>query len=142
MTAASGSRCSSRCRRLHEVISVDLPGFGGSDPLDEDPTPQALARAVAGFLDELGIDAPRVAGNSLGGWVAATSLAVAAPPGGLDEARSPRSRRAPAPPRRAGRVPHDGGDRSLYVADPDGNVVDVWDSLGRGRGTGDLAAEG
>jgi pimeloyl-ACP methyl ester carboxylesterase len=54
----------------HDVISVDLPGFGGSQPLDEDPTPRALARAVAAFLDELGLDTAHVAGNSLGGWVA------------------------------------------------------------------------
>jgi catechol-2,3-dioxygenase len=37
---------------------------------------------------------------------------------------------------------HDGGDRSLYVEDPEGNVVEVWDFFGRGqpvdglRGTG------
>ena len=54
----------------HDVISVDLPGFGGSDALDEDPDPPALARAVARLLDDLGIDAAHVAGNSLGGWVA------------------------------------------------------------------------
>ena len=28
---------------------------------------------------------------------------------------------------------HDGGDRSLYVRDPEGNVVEVWDFFGRGR---------
>jgi catechol-2,3-dioxygenase len=28
---------------------------------------------------------------------------------------------------------HDGGDRSLYVSDPEGNVVEVWDFFGRGR---------
>ena len=28
---------------------------------------------------------------------------------------------------------HDGGDRSLYVTDPEGNVVEVWDFFGRGR---------
>jgi catechol-2,3-dioxygenase len=28
---------------------------------------------------------------------------------------------------------HDGGDRSLYVEDPEGNVVEVWDFFGRGR---------
>jgi catechol-2,3-dioxygenase len=27
---------------------------------------------------------------------------------------------------------HDGGDRSLYVSDPEGNVVEVWDYFGRG----------
>ena len=33
---------------------------------------------------------------------------------------------------------HDGGDRSLYVEDPEGNVVEVWDFFGRGRGVEDL----
>jgi pimeloyl-ACP methyl ester carboxylesterase len=55
-----------------DVLSVDLPGFGESPPLPagQEPTPAALAVAVAGLLDELGLDRPHVAGNSLGGWVA------------------------------------------------------------------------
>jgi pimeloyl-ACP methyl ester carboxylesterase len=55
-----------------DVLAVDLPGFGDSPPLDRaiEPEPAALAGAVAELLDELGIDAPHVAGNSLGGWVA------------------------------------------------------------------------
>ena len=28
---------------------------------------------------------------------------------------------------------HDGGDRSLYVADPEGNVAEAWDIFNRGR---------
>jgi pimeloyl-ACP methyl ester carboxylesterase len=55
----------------HEVIAVDLPGFGQSPPLRHTtPTPQALAEAVAALLRELGIEPPHVVGNSLGGWVA------------------------------------------------------------------------
>jgi pimeloyl-ACP methyl ester carboxylesterase len=55
-----------------DVIAVDLPGFGDSGPLppEVEPRPAALAAAVAGLLDDLGIAAPHVAGNSLGGWVA------------------------------------------------------------------------
>jgi pimeloyl-ACP methyl ester carboxylesterase len=55
-----------------DVIAVDLPGFGGSEslPADVEPVPAALAAAVAGLLDELGVTAPHLAGNSLGGWVA------------------------------------------------------------------------
>jgi catechol-2,3-dioxygenase len=30
-----------------------------------------------------------------------------------------------------GPVEHDGGDRSLYVLDPEGNVVEVWDFFER-----------
>jgi catechol-2,3-dioxygenase len=33
-----------------------------------------------------------------------------------------------------GPVEHDGGDRSLYVEDPEGNVVEVWDFFERGKG--------
>jgi pimeloyl-ACP methyl ester carboxylesterase len=61
-----------RLARERDVIAVDLPGFGGSAPLPgpTPATPLALARAVARFLDRLGIDEAHVAGNSLGGWVA------------------------------------------------------------------------
>jgi pimeloyl-ACP methyl ester carboxylesterase len=55
-----------------DVIAVDLPGFGASAPLPAgiEPSPAELATAVAGMLDDLGIDRPHLAGNSLGGWVA------------------------------------------------------------------------
>ena len=54
-----------------EVVALDLPGFGESAPLPADvaPSPARIARAVAEFLDEVGWEAPHVAGNSLGGWV-------------------------------------------------------------------------
>lgn len=56
----------------HEVIAIDLPGFGGSEPLAPGvvPTPAALAESVASHLDELGIERAHVAGHSLGGWIA------------------------------------------------------------------------
>jgi pimeloyl-ACP methyl ester carboxylesterase len=55
-----------------EVLAVDLPGFGDSPPLagPGDPTPAALAGAVAAGLAALGVEDFDVAGNSLGGWVA------------------------------------------------------------------------
>jgi pimeloyl-ACP methyl ester carboxylesterase len=60
-----------RLRADHDVIAVDLPGFGASPPLTEvTPTPRALADAVAALLRGLGIERPHVVGNSLGGWVA------------------------------------------------------------------------
>jgi len=44
-----------------------------------------------------------------------------------------------------GPVEHPGGDRSVYVEDPEGNVVEVWDFFERGegavQGTGALAKE-
>jgi pimeloyl-ACP methyl ester carboxylesterase len=61
-----------RLAETRDVIAVDLPGFGDSEPLpgDEAPTPLALAGAVVSFLDGLGVSRPHVAGNSLGGWIA------------------------------------------------------------------------
>ena len=39
-----------------------------------------------------------------------------------------------------GPVEHDGGDRSLYVEDLEGNVVEVWDFFERGEGRREGAA--
>jgi catechol-2,3-dioxygenase len=33
-----------------------------------------------------------------------------------------------------GPVEHDGGDRSIYLEDPEGNVVEAWDFFNRGPG--------
>jgi pimeloyl-ACP methyl ester carboxylesterase len=86
-----------------DVIAVDLPGFGDSEPLPKaiEPTPAALAAAVAGLLDELGIANPHLVGNSLGGWVAlefasmrpAASVTLLSP-AGLWRADTPRYCRA------------------------------------------------
>ncbi|MGC3863700.1 alpha/beta fold hydrolase [Micromonospora chersina] len=65
--------------RDHRVLSVDLPGHGGSDPLDDPHTLPALAAAVAGFLDAAGVTGPaHLVGNSMGGAVA-MRLAADAP---------------------------------------------------------------
>jgi pimeloyl-ACP methyl ester carboxylesterase len=55
-----------------EVIVLDMPGFGAAPPLPDGVEPSApnLAAAIKARCDELGIDRPHVAGNSLGGWVA------------------------------------------------------------------------
>lgn len=55
-----------------EVYCVDLPGFGDSAPLPDsvEPTPWAIAEALALFFAREGLDGPHVAGNSLGGWIA------------------------------------------------------------------------
>ena len=55
-----------------DVLAVDMPGFGYSDPLPPgvDVTPEALADAVEDEMARAGFDRAHIAGNSLGGWVA------------------------------------------------------------------------
>ncbi|MGH3762533.1 alpha/beta fold hydrolase [Actinophytocola sp.] len=56
--------------RAYRVYSVDLAGFGESDPLPASTLP-GITDAVAEFLDELGETRPaHLVGNSLGGAVA------------------------------------------------------------------------
>jgi pimeloyl-ACP methyl ester carboxylesterase len=57
--------------REHEVIAIDLPGHGESADVDPgfDGSPRPLVEAVEGLADELGIDRPHIAGNSLGGLI-------------------------------------------------------------------------
>lgn len=60
--------------RHHEVIALDLPGFGGSE-LPRNLSFEDLPRAVLGVMNELGLQRPALVGNSLGG---ATVALVAA----------------------------------------------------------------
>jgi pimeloyl-ACP methyl ester carboxylesterase len=55
-----------------DVVACDSPGFGRSTPLPASvkPTIPAYAEALAGFLAELGVARPHVAGNSMGGAIA------------------------------------------------------------------------
>ena len=60
-----------RLASAREVVARDLPGFASS-PAPPPGTPAGVAsltRLVGEFLDELGLDHPHVAGNSLGGWI-------------------------------------------------------------------------
>lgn len=54
----------------HDVVALDLPGFGESPPMRERSTVPSLADAVERTLDGLGLNVVHVAGNSLGGWIA------------------------------------------------------------------------
>jgi pimeloyl-ACP methyl ester carboxylesterase len=56
----------------HDVVAVDLPGFGASAPLP-DGVPYGLGSvvpALGAMCEALGLDRPHVAGNSLGGLLA------------------------------------------------------------------------
>jgi pimeloyl-ACP methyl ester carboxylesterase len=98
----------------HEVIAVDMPGFGESPELPEGVKPRAanLATAVLDFFDALGIDGkPAVAGISLGGWTSiecarqgGASAVVALCPAGFWKRSPEASNRAVARARRSGRA--------------------------------------
>ena len=57
-------------------------------------------------------------------------FAFSAPPGTLDEVLERVSGHSDV----RGPVEHPGGDRSIYVEDPEGNVVEVWDFFRRAEG--------
>ncbi|TQM29891.1 alpha/beta fold hydrolase [Nocardia bhagyanarayanae] len=52
-----------------DVIAVDLPGFGRSDPLPH-TTVDELTDALADWLAAQGIERPHLGGNSMGGLIA------------------------------------------------------------------------
>ncbi|MEV0374627.1 alpha/beta fold hydrolase [Streptomyces sp. NPDC050636] len=56
----------------HEVIAVDLPGFGASPALPDGSSYDlsTVVPLLAAAFTELGLDRPHVAGNSLGGLLA------------------------------------------------------------------------
>jgi pimeloyl-ACP methyl ester carboxylesterase len=56
----------------HDVIALDLPGFGRSPmpPPGTPPGADSLTTLVQGLLSSIGVAAPHLAGNSLGGLIA------------------------------------------------------------------------
>src|SRR5947209_16387288 len=61
-----------------EVVLVDLPGHGESDPFEPAgrPVVDALRDELVAFLHEQGLDRPHIAGNSLGGRIALEAGAI------------------------------------------------------------------
>jgi pimeloyl-ACP methyl ester carboxylesterase len=59
-----------RAAAEREVIAVDLPGFGDSPWDGTTATVDQFTAAMQGFFDDLGLERPHVAGNSLGGGIA------------------------------------------------------------------------
>lgn len=54
----------------HDVIAVDLPGFGASPPDGTVPSIEGQAERLERFFAEEGLERPHVAGNSMGGAIA------------------------------------------------------------------------
>ena len=81
-----------------ELVLVDLPGHGESDPppAGTPHTPIGYAQVLARLLDKLGLDSAHAAGNSVGGWtalelakLARARSVVALAPAGLWRRRDP-----------------------------------------------------
>jgi pimeloyl-ACP methyl ester carboxylesterase len=63
----------------HRVIAPDLPGFGGSPmPADGEISIHGYAETVDAVCEALGVQAPVVVGNSMGGFIGA-ELAISFP---------------------------------------------------------------
>jgi 3-oxoadipate enol-lactonase len=60
----------------HQVVLVDPPGQGGSQPLTDYFNFDDCARCVANILDGLGLDRAHFVGNSWGGMIGATFAAT------------------------------------------------------------------
>jgi pimeloyl-ACP methyl ester carboxylesterase len=93
----------SRLEPEREVIAFDLPGFGAS-PMPPPGTPpgiESLTDLTTRFLDQLELERPHVAGNSLGGWIALelakrdrVASATGLSPGGFHNSREAVYQRA------------------------------------------------
>jgi len=59
-----------RLEAERDVISVDLPGFGGTPSDGTAPSVEGFAGRLERFFAEIGLDRPHVAGNSMGGGIA------------------------------------------------------------------------
>lgn len=59
-----------RLAREHDVIAIDLPGFGNSPSLPRPYSVEAALEATVDSLKSMGITRPHIAGNSLGGMLA------------------------------------------------------------------------
>src|SRR5262245_48131303 len=55
--------------REHDVVALDLPGFGASD-LPADLSGTSYPRVLLGLMDQLGLPRVSIVGHSLGGAVA------------------------------------------------------------------------
>jgi len=77
-------------REHHDVIALDLPGYGESPAVNGEPTVYAITDALEEALVAAGLEDAHLVGNSLGGWIVAelaahgrAKTAVAISPAGL-----------------------------------------------------------
>ena len=56
--------------RAFRVYALDLPGHGDSDKPDIDYSADTVVQFLLGFVESLGIERPRMIGNSIGGALA------------------------------------------------------------------------
>ncbi|MBA2546062.1 MAG: alpha/beta hydrolase [Solirubrobacterales bacterium] len=96
--------------RHHELLSVDLPGFGESPPLPESQrTLTGLADAIEAEMDREGWKRAHLVGHSMGGWLVlelaargrALRTVAISPVGGATPEEAKRSRRPLVADRRA-----------------------------------------
>ena len=103
----------------HRVVAWDMPGYGGSAPLDGEPTFESLADAVIDFFESIGADRVHLAGTSFGGMIAqyvaarhssrlaSLTLLSTSPAFGLDGTKPAEWRAARLAPLDAGLEPAD-----------------------------------
>lgn len=94
---ASWETIASRLEAEREVIGVDLPGFGATQPLAGAPSIATLADTLEAFLDEHDLDGVDVVGTSMGARLALelarrgrTGATIALDPGGFWSRREAR----------------------------------------------------
>lgn len=85
----------------HDVLALDLAGYGQSAPVAGEPTVPALVDSVEDAMDAAGLETAHLVGNSMGGWIAAELAArgrartvVATSPAGMWTAKELKYSRA------------------------------------------------
>lgn len=103
----------------HRVVAWDMPGYGGSAPIEGDLTFAVLADAVVDFIDAIGAEVVHLAGISFGGMIAqyvaarspsrlaSLTLLSTSPAFGLDGTKPDEWRAARLAPLDAGLEPAD-----------------------------------
>jgi pimeloyl-ACP methyl ester carboxylesterase len=122
------------------VVAWDLPGYGASAPLPDDPlTFRALAAAAVDFITLLGADRAHVVGISMGGMIAqylaawhptrvrSLTLLSSSPAFGLDGTDPDQWREARLAPLDRGEEPADFSDRVLHALAGPHITTDAFD---------------